>query len=239
MSNETQTAGTSQPAASAPAVAPAATPAPAAAQAPEASTILTADPAAQAAQTSAAPAQNPTQAEGQSTEAKTDEGKTKEVKVEGAPEEYAEFTAPEGMKFDEAILGDFKSLAKEHNLSQEVAQKFADIGAKAAQVQNDNFIKQIEAAKVEWANASRIDKEFGGDKLGENVAVAKKALDMFGSPELTEVLKTSGLGNHPEIIRAFYRVGQQISDDKFVPGGKAPSGAEKSVAQRMYPDMNP
>lgn len=225
MSNDPQTAGTSSPT-------PAATPA--AAPAAEPSTLLTADPAA-VAQPSAADAQPPTQADPAAAEAKPAEAKPDE-KAEGAPEQYADFTAPEGIQLDAEIVDEFKAFAKEENLTQEKAQKFADLGAKIAQKTHDNYVKHIEATQVQWANDSRADKEFGGDKLDANMAVAKKALDTFGSPELSEMLRTSGLGNHPEIVRAFYRVGNAISEDKLVPGGKAPAGGDK--LSKMYPTMN-
>jgi hypothetical protein len=39
------------------------------------------------------------------------------------------------------------------------------------------------------------------------------------------------------MLRAFYRIGKAISEDGFVPGRAGQSG--KSLAQQMYPNMNP
>lgn len=200
-------------------------------------TLLTAPP-------EAAPAQQPTQpADGQATAGADAQanGSTKpedkpEDKPQGAPEEYADFAAPEGMTFNPEALTDLKALAKEHNLSQEAAQKFADLGAKAVQKVQDGYREQIEQAQAQWAADSRTDKEFGGDALPENLSVAKRALDMFGSPELSKMLGESGLGNHPEIIRAFYRVGKAISEDKLVPGQTRP--VETDPLKKLYPTMN-
>jgi hypothetical protein len=52
--------------------------------------------------------------------------------------------------------------------------------------------------------------------LAENLSVAKKALDAFGSPELRVLLEQSGLGNNPEVIRFMFRAGKAISEDSFV-----------------------
>ena len=53
------------------------------------------------------------------------------------------------------------------------------------------------------------------------------------------VLEESGLGNHPEVIRVFYRAGKAISEDRFVAGqaGKTNQGD----ARRLYAasNMNP
>lgn len=190
-----------------------------------------ADPASQAQQT-----QQTT--EGQTTDAaKTDEaGKTEgdQEKPQGAPEKY-EFKAPDGREFDAKVLEQYSQVAKELNMSNESAQKMLDTIAPAlAQKQQD----AIAAARAEWETSSKADKEFGGDKLSENLAVAKKAMETFGTPELRTLLNDSGLGNHPEIIRAFYRAGKAISEDGFVAGGTNPK-AETSIAQQMYPNMNP
>ena len=52
---------------------------------------------------------------------------------QGAPDEYADFTLPEGIEIDPDGLGNLKALAKDLNLTQEQAQKVADLGAAQAQ----------------------------------------------------------------------------------------------------------
>lgn len=166
------------------------------------------------------------QAEG----AKTDDGQAKtDDKPAGAPEKY-EFKAPEGREFDAKVLEQFSEVAKELNLSEADAQKVIDKIAPALAAKQTEV---VEAARAQWETDAKADKEFGGDKLTENLAVAKKALDQFGTPELRELLNTSGLGNHPEIIRAFFRAGKAISEDKFVGGNPPPAGG-KSLADRLY-----
>jgi hypothetical protein len=136
--------------------------------------------------------------------------------LKGAPEKY-EFTAPEGREYDPGVLNAYSEVAKELNLPQEAAQKMID---KIAPLIEARQIERIESVRTEWAEASKGDQEFGGDKLNENLAVAKKALDKFGSPELRTLLNESGLGNNPEVIRFMYRAGKSISEDTFVGGSK-------------------
>ena len=69
-----------------------------------------------------------------------------------------------------------------------------------------------------------------------SLSVLKKALDQFGTPELRALLNDSGMGNNPEVIRAFYRVGKAISEDKFVGGKAAPVDAND--ARSLYPNSN-
>lgn len=172
------------------------------------------------------------QAEGTKTEGGQQE---QEKKPEGAPENY-EFKAPEGVTIDDTVIGAFSEVAKELNLPQDQAQKVLD---KMAPVIAARQAEQLQAARTEWAEAAKTDKEFGGEKLAENLGIAKKALDAFATPELRTLLEESGLGNHPEVIRVFYRAGKAISEDRFVTGqgGKTNQGD----ARRLYAasNMNP
>jgi len=152
----------------------------------------------------------------EATDAKTD-AKAAETKPQGAPEKY-EFKAAEGRAFDPEVMEAYSTVAKELNLSQEAAQRVLDAMApKMAERQQ----AQIEAVRAEWVTNSKGDKEFGGDKLSENLGVAKKALDAFGTAELRSLLNQSGLGDHPEVIRFMYRAGKAISEDRFVGGAPA------------------
>jgi hypothetical protein len=158
-------------------------------------------------------------------EAKADEGKP-----QGAPETY-EFKAPEGATLDDAVVSQFSEVAKELNLPQDAAQKILD---KMAPAMAARQAEQIEAIRTDWANTARADKEFGGEKLTENLGVAKKALDQFGTPELRALLNDTGMGNHPEVIRFMYRAGKAISEDGFVQGGR--KSAPTDPAKRLFPN---
>jgi hypothetical protein len=156
------------------------------------------------------------------------DGETQAEKPQGAPEKY-EFKAPEGKEFDAEIIGNFSEIAKELNLTQDAAQKLVEsMGPKIAERQ----LAQVEAIRNEWAQQSQVDKEFGGDKLNENMAVAKKALDSFGTPELRTLLVQSGLGNNPEVIRFMYRAGKAISEDTFV--GSSPGAGGKPTGPQDF-----
>lgn len=156
-----------------------------------------------------------------------------QAKPQGAPEKY-EFKVPEGVQLDDRAQTAFSEVAKELNLTQEAAQKVLD---KMGPVIAGRHAEALTQAKAQWVEAAQTDKEYGGEKLAENLSVAKKALDTFGTPELRTLLNESGLGNHPEIIRAFFRAGKAISEDKFVPAtGDGPKGA-KDPAKALYPNQ--
>lgn len=149
-----------------------------------------------------------------------------------APEKY-DFASVDG-KVAPTVLAKFEGVARELNMTQAQASKLLDtVLPEMAAAQSAHQA----AAIASWAEAAKADKEFGGDKLPENLAVAKKALDAFGSPELIQMLNATGLGNHPELIRAFYRAGQKISSGNFVPSGQGASKAA-DAGSKLYPSMN-
>lgn len=143
-----------------------------------------------------------------------------------------EFKMPEGITLDEAAADEFRQVAKEEALKPEQAQKYADVAARMVQRQAEAHANLVQS----WVEQVKTDKELGGDKLDVNLSVAKKALDAFGTPELRDVLNMSGLGNHPELIRAFYKMGQAISEDRFVRG--AAGGGTTDPAKILFPTMN-
>jgi len=144
----------------------------------------------------------------------TEDKPAAETKPEGAPDKY-EFKAPEGKEYDSAVLDSFSEAAKEANLTQDAAQKLLE---KVAPALASRQQEQVEAIRNGWLESAKTDKEFGGEKLQENLGVARKALESFGSPELRKLLDDTGIGNNPEVIRFMYRAGKAISEDSFVSG---------------------
>jgi hypothetical protein len=184
-----------------------------------------------------APAGNMLTAEATNPQPETtqQEAPQQETAPQGAPEKY-EFKAAEGQEFDPEFISSYETVARELDLSQEKAQALIDKVGPALQQQQ---LARLDAMRTEWEGNSRTDKEFGGDKLNENLAVAKTALEKLGTPELRELIDGSGLGNHPEVIRLFYRVGKALSEDTFVGGrkeGKGQSGplSFNDMADRLY-----
>jgi hypothetical protein len=163
-----------------------------------------------------------------STTASTTDPKPTEPVV---PESY-ELKMPDGVQLDSAAAEEFTAIAKELKLDQAAAQKLADIGAKMATRQAEAHAQLVET----WTEQVKTDKEIGGDKLDQNLGIARKAIDTFGSPELKALLNSTGLGNHPEVVKLAFKVGKAISEDRFVTG--SPKGAETDMAKKLFPNMN-
>lgn len=160
----------------------------------------------------------------------------------GAPEEY-EFTPPDGIEIDPDKLEAFGEYAYSLGLSQDQFQKLIEYdierSANAQRSMAEAYGERISA----WADATKVDKELGGEKLAENLGLAKKAMEKYASPALAKLIDSPsasnpdglGLGNHPEVIRLFYRVGKAISESELITGDtKAEVG---NRYERIYPTM--
>ncbi|MEM5523803.1 peptidase [Enterobacter hormaechei] len=155
----------------------------------------------------------------------------KEQKPEGAPEKY-EFKPAEGQELDTAALEQFEPIARELNLTNEQAQKMVDLyGTKIMPMvqkqQAEAWQKQTEG----WAETVKADKEIGGDKLTANLSAAQRALDQFGTPDLKEYLNATGLGNHPDLVKTFVKIGKAMSEDGMVDGSNQ---GQRSAAEVLY-----
>lgn len=148
------------------------------------------------------------------------------------PESY-DLKMPEGVELDQAAATEFTAIAKELKLDQAAAQKLADIGAKMATRQAAAHAQLVET----WTEQVKTDKDIGGDKLEQNLGVARKAIDTFGSPELKALLNSTGLGNHPEVVKLAVKVGKAISEDRLVSGAPK-SNTSNDPAKKLFPNMN-
>lgn len=138
---------------------------------------------------------------------------------------------------DAEVLGQFQTIAKGLNLTQEQAQGLIDLqanleGKRAEQLQNA-MIQQRQG----WADAVKNDPEIGGANYDATVASAVKTMQAFGSPELKQLLNDSGLGNHPALVRFCQRIGNAISDDKFVLPGSQTTNSNQRPADVLFGDV--
>lgn len=177
--------------------------------------------------------QAPADAEG---EAKA-EGEA-EAEATGAPEEYGEFTLPEGVELDADALSAAAPIFKELGLSQDQAQKLVDFYATRIGEVTSGVAAQAEALQQGWQNEIKAE---WGSAFDANVAIAAKAVAL-GGDELRSALIETGAGNHPAVIKFFHKVGQSISEDKLDGNTKTPKAGGPKTAEELvksiYPTMS-
>lgn len=170
---------------------------------------------------------------GRDTEEEDKSGDGNGEQKAGAPEEYAEFTVPEGSVIDPKQLGGFHEIAKSMNLDQEQAQALINYESERLSKNAEASASSWERTINSWLNEAKADKDIGGENYDTTVEMGKRALAQFGTPELSSALDDLGIGNHPEIIRFMARVGMELSEDTTA-GGDGPGG-EPTLAQRLFP----
>lgn len=162
----------------------------------------------------------------QKQETKPQEEKGKEKPV--VPEKY-DLKLSENSVLDDAFIKRTEAYAKAQGLSQEDAQALL-------KAQEEDVAAFMADQKADWRTKAINDPEIGGDKLQENIALANRVLEKFGSPALKKDLNRSGYGNHPEMVRLFVKIGQAAGEDKFVVPGSQGGSAQKTLAERLYGD---
>lgn len=99
--------------------------------------------------------------------------------------------------------------------------------------------KEYQQKMTEWVTATAADKEIGGAKAGDSAELSKRVVAKFGTPEFAKMMEESGIGNHPEFVRIFYRIAKTMSDDQLeIP--KAEGTQDKGdMATRLYGKTQP
>lgn len=145
------------------------------------------------------------------------------AKAKSVPEKYE--VKVEGYEVDQTMLEKLSPVFKELKLTQEAVQKIANVYAPLVQAQVEkqqqdsiNHFKEITNGWKEETN-----KLLGAEPAKE-LRFAAKFLNKFGSPELREMMKETGVGNHPELVKALIKAGKAISEDAFVDPSKQSSG---------------
>lgn len=148
---------------------------------------------------------------------------------------------PEGSPVKQDRLDKIVAHAREQGLSKDEAETLLDQEQEAVSA----YIEAEKSAYAErsgtWVDEIKSDSELGGEKFSENVEHARRVMAKFSSEELKGMLEESGLGNHPEVVRLFARVGKAMASDTFEGGVKdsATHKPPKSMAERLYGNTNP
>lgn len=186
------------------------------------------------------------------TEVKAEEQKTPEVKSdEPAPTPvYDAFTVPEGITLDTdrvskftEILAELETGGKvEHALVQQFGQKAVDFHISEIKEATDkltSLYKQTwERQKTEWKDTFLKDPEIGGNRFQTTVDSALNFIRTHGGTpeqqtEFRNLMETSGLGNHPAMIRLLASAGRSMAEGKPLAAQK-PVPAARSKTETMY-----
>jgi hypothetical protein len=84
-------------------------------------------------------------------------------------------------------------------------------------------------------------KKHWGERFDGNIALTQRAVAKLGGVELQAVLDETGLGNHPDLIRAFHRAGKLMEEHGYVQGevhGVSNRDSAKAEIARVMADKD-
>jgi len=168
----------------------------------------------------------------------------------------AEFKPEEAADF----LGVLEKTAKSYGLTKDQAQELgqelitlhasrigtliesiqaqAVAGIEQATQRAQDAIAEDHASRVDqWAKDFESDQDYGGKRRETSLNNAKSFIKAFTTPEdakeLSDALNSTGLGNHPAMIRLMARAGEAVNNAaKAIPGSTASS--KPDVLTGMY-----
>jgi hypothetical protein len=186
-------------------------------------------------------------AEGAAPEQKQDGGQSEEP----APlPSFEAFKLPEGVTLEGERLGEFtKELAElevltkaDHAKMQEFGQKMVDRHVaelqKTVERLNEHYVNAWEKQKTDWKESFEKDPEIGGNRAQTTINSALQFIRTHGGTEaqqqeFRELMNTTGVGNHPALIRILAKANAVLGEGKPLPGTK-PVQQDKGKVARRY-----
>jgi hypothetical protein len=144
----------------------------------------------------------------------------------GAPEKY-DWKIDGDPQRVEALTKTLEPMARKLGLSNDEIHGVYDTFKGIAEKGKNDVIKQ-------WATALETDKEFGGDKLEETLALAQSVVDQYGDDDFRGLIEQSGLRHNPAVLKLLARVAKDVGGDRLprVPDQKVKSGTGDACIPR-------
>jgi hypothetical protein len=140
---------------------------------------------------------------------------------------------PEGLALDADGIANLNEFAKTHKLPKETAEAVLALAIERAKAQQEALVKTSAAWKDEVLKDPVLGKP-------EAVAAVRKVVSTFGDESLVQLLDSTGMANHPTVVRFVHKLSQALSEDAFIPSNdRGPAGAKpRDPAAVLYGGNN-
>lgn len=163
---------------------------------------------------------------------------------------YEAFSVPEGITLDQERSAKFTELLSgleltgkaDHAAVQEFGQKAVDFHISEVKRVAEDLTKLYqttwEKQKTDWKDSVLKDPELGGNRIQTTVDSALTFIRTHGGTEQQQkefrnLMESSGLGNHPAILRLLANAGRAMSEGKPLAAVK-PVQDTKSKTETLY-----
>lgn len=162
----------------------------------------------------------------------SEEDKSEESKKEDSADGELVLELGENSLLGETSLEEMKQFAKEHKLTNDQAKEVLKLHEQVlsdyVESQEAKFVKQL----GEWRQEVLDDPDYGGDNLESTKQKARKLVKAFASDELTNLLRDSGYGDNPHVVRFLADVGASLTEESLATG--KPAIQPKTPEQTFY-----
>lgn len=178
-----------------------------------------------------------TQQQQTQSDPKAETGKT-QTQTTVAPEKY-DLKVPEKSPLDAKHVERIAGIAREQGLSNDEAQAILEHDHEVVYSVLAAQQEQVKQVSAQWLEQSKADPVIGGEKLTENVNFSKRACEAVFSPEIRQIIDSSGIGNHPKFIADLAKLQREyFAEDKMIITKAAPPKAayegDQRVASKLY-----
>lgn len=155
----------------------------------------------------------------------------------GLPKDIKEYSpVPTDYEVEnQEVFNQFKEIAFNAGILPKQAQQILEWHAKNEEAQ------QIQAQEAQnnyyKEGIQSLQKEFG-QAFDQKIGVAQQAVKTFCSPEIVEMLDSSGLGNDPAVVKFFVSLGEQLLEDGANPSTGVTSMQGKLSPQEAQEEIN-
>lgn len=155
---------------------------------------------------------------------------------EPPPEKY-ELKLPQDSLLDASDLERIAAYAKAQGLSQKDAEAMVERDSRLVADYQKRQVETLKKTSNEaWINEIRNDKEFGGEAFKQTAETCKATIAAYADQDFKDALESTGLGNHPALVRFVARVGKKlgVGNDKLVSGGAGVLPQHQNAAHRIW-----
>ncbi len=167
-----------------------------------------------------------------SKEGKEAEGDPLDAVPEDGKYDFGEM--PEGMELDPTWAEAMQPALKDAGITGKQAKALAPLVAKLradeAKAQMDAWGETLRG----WTDAAEKLPEFKEIGHEAGLAIANRGLDAFGTDDLKQALANTGMSNHPELVRAFYKIGLTVKEDNTETNGGQATDTPAAIQHRLY-----
>jgi hypothetical protein len=131
---------------------------------------------------------------------------------------------PQGVVWDENIVKEYSGVAHKFGLTPKQANGLMDFYMGKQIEGGDRVIATLE-------QGTKALKEDWKEDYDKNVAIAVRAVDELAPPEIKEILNSTGLGNHPAMVKWMADIGKEFLESKITGEGGVILSREEALAK--------